>query len=69
MKHYFILVFNVLFTIATFGFIMPGLVSASDTILVATGLAWLVAVYIPIMYGMNRDYIVKLVNKCKGLNQ
>lgn len=67
MKHYIVMVFNVLFTVATFGFIMPFLISYADTLLVAFGIVWLVAVYIPAMYYINRNYIVQLVNKCKGM--
>ena len=67
MKHYFTLIFNILFTVATFGVIMPSLISAADTLLVAFGIAWFFAVYIPIMYYTNRKYLVQAVNSIKGM--
>lgn len=69
MKHYFVAVFNVLFTVATFGFIMPFLISYADTILVASGFAWLLVVYIPVMYFINRKYVVQFINKVKGMQE
>ncbi len=67
MKHYFVAVFNVLFTVATFGVIMPFLISYADTLLVAFGFAWLFVIYVPVMYYVNRNYAVQLFNKLKGM--
>ena len=67
MKHYFTLIFNILLTVATFGVIMPFLIYAADTLLVAVGIAWFFAVYIPVMYYTNRKYLVQAVNSIKGM--
>lgn len=56
MKHYIMVMFNIIFLIVSFGFIGPILISAPDTLLVAAGYTYLICVPI-ILYYINRNYV------------
>lgn len=65
MKTYIRLVLNVVFLVASFGYVLPWLISYPDTALLLAGVAYGLLVVPGVLYYANRAYIKNLVNSLK----
>lgn len=65
MKTYLRLVLNVVFIVASFGYVLPLLISYPDTLLVLAGFAYALLLVPGILYYANRNYLNNLVKSFK----
>ena len=63
MNHYFRIVLNLIFIVFSIGFVGPFLISAPSDVGVLAGIAYLFLIVPPILYYINRKYIMNLVEK------
>lgn len=66
MKHYIKFLLTAFIIVASFGYLLPALISYPDDILVMAGVVYGV-LFMPVtLYYLNRDYITSIVNFIKG---
>ncbi len=65
MKTYLRIVLNVIFIVASFGYVLPWLISYPDTMLVLGGLLYAVLLVPGVLYYANRTYINNLIKSFK----
>lgn len=63
---YLRIVFNVIFLVASFGYVLPMLISYPDTILVIAGIAYAVLLVPGVVYYANKNYVSSLFKSHKG---
>lgn len=65
MKTYLRIALNAIFIVASFGYVLPWLISYPDTMLVLAGLAYAVLIVPGVLYYANRTYVLNLVKSLK----
>ena len=65
MKTYLRIVLNVIFMVASFGYVLPWLISYPDTLLVLAGLVYAVLLVPGVLYYANRTQINNLLTSLK----
>lgn len=66
MKLYFKILINIAVIVASFGFVLPFLISFPDTLLVMAGVVYAFVLLPAFLYYFNLGYIKSLVNLIKG---
>lgn len=66
MKHYIKFVLTAFIVVASFGYLLPALISYPDTLLVLAGVFYAVLLMPAALYYINRSYIKSLINSIKG---
>lgn len=65
MKTYLRIALNAIFIVASFGYVLPWLISYPDTMLVLAGLAYAILIVPGVLYYANRTYVLNLVKSLK----
>lgn len=65
MKTYLRIALNAIFIVASFGYVLPWLISYPDTMLVLAGLVYAILIVPGVLYYANRTYVLNLVKSLK----
>lgn len=65
MKLYFKILFNIVVVVVSFGFVLPFLISFSDTLLVVAGLVYAFVLLPTFLYYFNRGIATKIMESLK----
>lgn len=66
MSHYLRVILNVAFIIASFGLVLPWLISQADDFLVLSGFVYMFLIFPAVLFYFNRSYVTSTINKLKG---